>query len=601
MMGAGRMARLVCPAHAHCAAEQSPIKPSRACAPAMRTQGVPFMSMESSSFGNASACAAPRSPRCVTPNPWRRPPKARALRCAAGRAGGDRAVARIARAGRSARPAGAPAARRAAPARATQHAFEGRAVLLHALAHIEFNAINLALDAVWRFAGLPAPFYADWLKVAAEEAITSRCCPSAWRRSGMRTAIFPRTTACGRCASGPRATCWRAWHSCRARSRPAADASPPIRARLVQAGDDASAAILDVILRDEIGHVAIGNRWFRHLCDEAGRDPVPTYRQLAEQYHAAAARPVQFRCAPRCRIRAGRTRRTGRTGRGGGRRATPAGSRSAALRRAARRPKPGHGVSPRPEATRAARAAPRLPDAGKRRRRYNRTIILFLAAAMSASSSVSDFVTVRGVQLHVRRWGRPDAPTLFMLHGWMDVSASFQFVVDALAGDWQVIAPDARGFGLSDWPVARQGGGHYWFHEYLGDLDALVDHYAPAGEVNLVGHSMGANVVPVCRRAAGARAARGRSRGFRAGARAGRAGAAPVARLAGRVARTARAAPLCIPRRRGGAPDQDQSAARPAPCGVPRRALVEAWRRRSVPPAGRPRAQDAGSCTGSTK
>ncbi|WP_374105035.1 alpha/beta fold hydrolase, partial [Burkholderia sp. E168m30] len=53
---------------------------------------------------------------------------------------------------------------------------------------------------------------------------------------------------------------------------------------------------------------------------------------------------------------------------------------------------------------------------------------------MSASSSVSDFVTVRGVQLHVRRWGRPDAPTLFMLHGWMDVAASFQFVVDALAG-----------------------------------------------------------------------------------------------------------------------------------------------------------------------
>ena len=114
---------------------------------------------------------------------------------------------------------------------------------------------------------------------------------------------------------------------------------------------------------------------------------------------------------------------------------------------------------------------------------------------MNATSSVSDFVTVRGVKLHVRRWGRPDAPTLFMLHGWMDVAASFQFVVDALAGDWHVIAPDARGFGLSDWPVARHGGGQYWFHEYLGDLDALIDHYAPAGEVNLVGHSMGANVV----------------------------------------------------------------------------------------------------------
>ncbi|WP_109481632.1 alpha/beta hydrolase [Paraburkholderia sp. C35] len=109
--------------------------------------------------------------------------------------------------------------------------------------------------------------------------------------------------------------------------------------------------------------------------------------------------------------------------------------------------------------------------------------------------SVSEFVTVRGVRLHVRRWGNPDAPMLFMLHGWMDVAASFQFVVDALAGDWQVIAPDARGFGLSDWPVAQHGGGHYWFQEYLADLEALLDHYAPTGEVNLVGHSMGANIV----------------------------------------------------------------------------------------------------------
>jgi len=63
----------------------------------------------------------------------------------------------------------------------------------------------------------------------------------------------------------------------------------------VQAGDDASAAILDVILRDEIGHVAIGNRWFRYLCDEAGRDPVPAYRELAEQYHAPRLRgPFNF-------------------------------------------------------------------------------------------------------------------------------------------------------------------------------------------------------------------------------------------------------------------------------------------------------------------
>ncbi|MEX3582993.1 MAG: alpha/beta hydrolase [Burkholderia sp.] len=111
------------------------------------------------------------------------------------------------------------------------------------------------------------------------------------------------------------------------------------------------------------------------------------------------------------------------------------------------------------------------------------------------SDSISEFVTVRGARLHVRRWGRPGAPVLYMLHGWMDVAASFQFVVDALAGGWQVIAPDARGFGLSDWPVAAQGGGHYWFMDYLGDLEALIDHYTPSGEVNLVGHSMGANVV----------------------------------------------------------------------------------------------------------
>jgi pimeloyl-ACP methyl ester carboxylesterase len=108
--------------------------------------------------------------------------------------------------------------------------------------------------------------------------------------------------------------------------------------------------------------------------------------------------------------------------------------------------------------------------------------------------SRSEFAEVNGIRLHVRRWGADDAPILFMLHGWMDVAASFQFVVDALGGNWQVIAPDMRGFGLSDWPVAEQGGGSYWFYEYLADLEGLLDRYAPEGEVNLVGHSMGANI-----------------------------------------------------------------------------------------------------------
>ena len=78
------------------------------------------------------------------------------------------------------------------------------------------------------------------------------------------------------------------------------------------------------------------------------------------------------------------------------------------------------------------------------------------------------FVPIRWLTYHVRAWGRPEDRKLFLLHGWMDVSASFQFLVDALAGDWHVLAPDWRGFGLSDTP---QDG--YWFADYVADLDAL--------------------------------------------------------------------------------------------------------------------------------
>jgi pimeloyl-ACP methyl ester carboxylesterase len=105
--------------------------------------------------------------------------------------------------------------------------------------------------------------------------------------------------------------------------------------------------------------------------------------------------------------------------------------------------------------------------------------------------SRSEWLDVRGLQYHVRHWGRPGAPKLFMVHGWMDVSASFQFVVDCLQGDWHVIAPDWRGFGLSE----RTSSDTYWFPDYLADLDAILDHYNPGEAVNLLGHSMGGNVV----------------------------------------------------------------------------------------------------------
>lgn len=109
-------------------------------------------------------------------------------------------------------------------------------------------------------------------------------------------------------------------------------------------------------------------------------------------------------------------------------------------------------------------------------------------------TSRSECITVRGLDYHVRHWGRPGARKLFLLHGWMDVSASFQFLVDALQGDWHAIAPDWRGFGETAWPTRHPGTGSYWFPDYLADLEALLDHYAPQGQVDLVGHSLGANI-----------------------------------------------------------------------------------------------------------
>lgn len=114
---------------------------------------------------------------------------------------------------------------------------------------------------------------------------------------------------------------------------------------------------------------------------------------------------------------------------------------------------------------------------------------------MSVLSFVFDFVMVCGVQLYVWCWGWFDVLMLFMLYGWMDVVVLFQFVVDVFVGDWQVIVFDVCGFGLFDWLVVWQGGGYYWFYEYFGDFDVFVDCYVLIGEVNLVGYSMGVNVV----------------------------------------------------------------------------------------------------------
>jgi uncharacterized ferritin-like protein (DUF455 family) len=180
--------------------------------------------------------------------------------------------------------------------RRSMQSAEGRAVLLHALAHIEFNAINLALDAVWRFAGMPAVFYTDWLKVAAEEAHHFSLLVARLAEFGHAYGDFPAHDGlwdmCERTRGDVLARMALVPRTLEARGL---DASPPIRARLQQAGDHTSAAILDVILRDEIGHVLIGNRWFRHLCEQDGLDPHSTYVRLAEQYHAPKLRgPFNF-------------------------------------------------------------------------------------------------------------------------------------------------------------------------------------------------------------------------------------------------------------------------------------------------------------------
>ena len=169
---------------------------------------------------------------------------------------------------------------------------EGRAALIHALAHIEFNAINLALDAVWRFAGMPATYYRDWLKVAAEEAYHFSLLSAHLQTFGFTYGSFnahnslwemverTKSDVLARMALVPR--------TMEARGL---DASPALRNKLSQVGDMAAAEILDIILRDEIGHVAIGNVWFNWLCEERKLEPIATFETLCVDYSAPKLKP----------------------------------------------------------------------------------------------------------------------------------------------------------------------------------------------------------------------------------------------------------------------------------------------------------------------
>jgi uncharacterized ferritin-like protein (DUF455 family) len=168
----------------------------------------------------------------------------------------------------------------------------GRAALVHAVAHIEFNAINLAWDAVYRFRGLPADYYADWVGVAADEARHFTL---------LRERLAELGHAYGDCDAhnGLWDMAVKTADDCLARmalvprvlEARGLDVTPGMIERLRAAGDDATAAILAVILREEVAHVAAGSRWFRWCCERAGREPTATFRALVAAVAPGAVRP----------------------------------------------------------------------------------------------------------------------------------------------------------------------------------------------------------------------------------------------------------------------------------------------------------------------
>ena len=179
----------------------------------------------------------------------------------------------------------------AALARRPAHTPQGRAALLHAVAHIEFNAINLALDAVWRFGDMPPDYYRDWLQVAAEEALHHTLVAEHLATLGCAYGDFDAHDGlwamAERTAGDPVARMALVPRTLEARGL---DATPPMQQRLRSAGDERAAEILGVILRDEIGHVAVGNRWYRWLCARDGLDPLAHAAALAARHGAPRLR-----------------------------------------------------------------------------------------------------------------------------------------------------------------------------------------------------------------------------------------------------------------------------------------------------------------------
>ena len=186
--------------------------------------------------------------------------------------------------GRPARPELVP--HRQVPQRGAKSP-EGRARLLHAIVHIEFSAINLALDHAARFRGMPKQYYTDWIGVAVEEAYHFTLLRQRLQALGYDYGDFAAHGGLWEMAEKTQGDVMvRMALVPRLLEARGLDATPPIRAKLAQAGDEESARLLDIILHDEIGHVGLGDAWFRKLCSERGLEAEPTYRELLTTYGA---------------------------------------------------------------------------------------------------------------------------------------------------------------------------------------------------------------------------------------------------------------------------------------------------------------------------
>jgi uncharacterized ferritin-like protein (DUF455 family) len=173
---------------------------------------------------------------------------------------------------------------------------EGRAILWHSLAHIEFNAMNLALDAIWRFPNMPKAYYEDWLRLAKEEAYHFGLINAHLQSFGFGYGDFPAHNSLWEMVERTTdSVIARMALVSRTMEARGLDAVPEIRDRFKQIKDERAVEILEIILHDEIGHVLVGNRWFNFLCANEGISPVATYRDLAEKYRAPTLRgPFNF-------------------------------------------------------------------------------------------------------------------------------------------------------------------------------------------------------------------------------------------------------------------------------------------------------------------